>query len=113
MSPDTAPRDAADHGRGWTDVDQVHSDFATGINAVLTILVHHLIVNDGIKPAALCTELADHAANTATVADKIAAAELSKTLATFIRTRDVACFSRRIEIARGQGRLPSEGQGSA
>jgi hypothetical protein len=105
---------AAPAPREWDALDQVHCDFAAGINAVMTILVHHLIVNDGaIKPEALRDELEDHAAKAASAAARIAAAELSKTLAIFIRTRDVACFSRRIEIAREQGRVPAEGQGSA
>jgi hypothetical protein len=75
--------------------------------------VLHLVLRDVVAAEKLRDELVEFAVKATSDAGAIAPKQLAAQIATFLETRDAACFSRTIEIAREKGRLPSEGQGSA
>lgn len=105
-----APRDAAGHDREWTDADR---NFAAGIFALLSMLVHRFMMEDVIEPESLRDLLKLHVAANVNVIGDIAPRQLLAEVEKFITVRDSARFRRSVEIACEQGRLPSEGQGSA
>jgi hypothetical protein len=100
-------------GSEWTGTDQAHRDFAASIFALVTMLVHHFMMRDIIKAEDVRDLLEAYLAKPGSAAGSVAPRQLLDQVKTFIKTRDAACFSRTIEIARGHGRLPAEGHGSA
>jgi hypothetical protein len=99
--------------RDWDAIDQSHRDFAASIFSLMSLCAHHFMMRDIIKAEDLRDLLEAYLAKPGSAAGSVAPKQLLDQVKTFIKTRDAACFSRTIEIARGQGRLPSEGQGSA
>jgi hypothetical protein len=108
-----APSAAAIPVREWSGIDQAHCDFAAGVLASLSIVVLHLAMRDAVGAEKLRDELKEFAAKATSVAGATAPKDLAAQITTFLATRDTSCFRRSVEIAREQGRLPSEGQGSA